>query len=203
MPDLEGHGKAWHRCYEYRKANGWKCAEGDSPIRLRGYTELVMSRIPPKMRKLIDSALKRGYRLSDKNDFTSVMDLICRHNPIRRYHLGYVGKSQMHVYLPTVDDAHELLSELKALAVIDEKFKGTDMKAIGNELHIRARHYAGGKGDSHQPQLKASFTHVRQIVDAWMEKDAAVRERIALWCANDDSTIRIPFDTHKEKNNAS
>ncbi len=206
MPDLEGHGNAWHRCYEFRGARtGWM-QEAMCPIRLRGYSELIMRRIAPKMRRKIDSALKRGYRLDSKKDHVTLLNMICKHNPIQPVMVGYVGKSRFNVWIPNLEDAKDLRQELDAQTVMTEAFKGTDIcvnagKSVSgyHEVYFRARESAGGKGSKRQPQLKARFTEIRYAIDEWMEKDAAVREQVAKWVACDDSVIRIPFDTHKEK----
>lgn len=201
LTELEGHSMAWHRCYEYRSTNKW-IGEDKCPIRLRGYSELVMARVPPKMRKAIDSALKRGYRLSAKKDFRHVMELILENNPIQKFiPIGYVGKSRFSVKV-NADVAVEMLDTIKGLSVIDEKFDGSSVRMQQGspycEIYVREWIEAGGKGSKNQPQLKANFSHVRAIIDTYMEKDAAVREQIAHWCAADDCTIRIPFDSHKE-----
>ena len=206
MPELEWHSAAWHRCYQYRNAGSGWTSESLCPIRLRGYSELVMGLVPPKMRKAIDSALKRGYRLSGKTDFTQVLGIIRTHNPIEKIPIGYIGKSRFNVYVRR-EDGQELQQALKGMAVMTETFDGDSVRIqpgpTYSEVYVREWISAGGKGSSDQPQLKASFTHARQVIDTYMERDAAVRERIARWCANDDCTIRIPFDSHKEKDNAS
>lgn len=204
MPDLEGHGNAWHRCYEIRGANkGWD-SEKSCPIRLRGYSELIMRSIAPKVRKKIDSALKRGYRLDAKKDHVTLLNMICKHNPIKPIRLGYIGKSRFNVWVPSQEDAVDLQKELHAQTVVTEAFKGVDINTYASkdgyhEVWYRAVERAGGKGSKDQPQLKARFTHIRCAIDEWMGKDAASREQVAKWAACDDSVIRIPFDTHKEK----
>ena len=205
MPELEWHSAAWHRCYQYRSAGSDWTTERLCPIRLRGYSELIMGRVPPKMRKAIDSALKRGYRLSGKADFTQVLSIILDHNPIEKIPIGYIGKSRFNIYVRR-EDGEELQQALKGLSAIDEKFDGDSVRLQPgsgySEVYVREWIRAGGQGSSNQPQLKASFTHARAVINTYMEKDAAVRERIARWCASDDCTIRIPFDSQKEKDNA-
>lgn len=205
MPDLEGHSDAWHRVYTIRKATGW-ASEDACPIRLRGYSQLIMGRIAPKLRKKIDSALKRGYRLDAKKDHEMLLNMICKHNPIQPIRIGYVGKSRFSVFVLSHEDAIDLQKELLAQTLMTDAFKGRDINIheVGPgyyEVWYRARENSGGKGSKNQPQLKARFAHVRYAIDEWMEQDAAVRERIAAWAAGNDSRIMIPFDTHKEENN--
>lgn len=208
MPKVEWHSTAWHRCYEYRRSGSGWVTERLCPIRLRGYSELVMGNVPAKLRKTIDTSLKRGYRLSGKSDLCEVLNIILNHNPIAAIPIGYIGKSKFAVYAHW-DDAKELQQALKGMAVMTETFDGDSVRMRGKmssgyrEVYVSEWIRAGGKGSSNQPQLKASFTHARQVIDTYMERDAAVREQIARWCANDDCTIRIPFDSHKEKDNAS
>lgn len=202
----EGHGSAWNRVYHIRKTYGWGKA-GRCPIRLRGYSELVMERIRPKLRKKIDTALKRGYRLDGKDDLVKILDMICSYNPIQAIVIGYVGKTRMSIYLPTRDDADDLKRELEAQVVMTEAFKGAELRVLHSdnptgyehEVFLKQWHNAGGKGSRDQPQLKAVTRECRFAIDEWMDKEAAVRERIAHWCAQDDSVIRIPFDTHPEE----
>lgn len=204
MAKLEEHSTAWNRCYNIRKdGRGWT-REDVCPIRLRGYSELVMGRIAPKQRKAIDSAFRRGYRLSDKPELKILCNLICAHNPVQPINLGYVGKSNFQVYVPYREHAEELQQELRAVAVMTETFPGDEVQISSvdargySEVYLRQWIRAGGKGDPDQPQLKASFKHVRPVLDTWMAADAKVRECIARWIAQDDATIRIPFDTHGE-----
>ena len=163
-----------------------------------------MGRIAPKLRKKIDSSLKRGYRLDGNGDHVKLLHMICTHNPIQRIAIGYIGKSNFNVYVPE-GDGQELLETLSGLAVMTETFKGADLRTspmqdvVGySEVYLSQWKSAGGVGDSNQPQLKACFTHARAVIDGYMEKEAAVRERVAAWAASEISVVRIPFDTHQE-----
>jgi hypothetical protein len=185
------------------KAQNWP-GEKTIPIRLRGYSELVMGSIDPKLRKKIAASLKRGYRLDDKDDHSTLLNMICKHNPFKSIRIGYVGKARFLVYVPTYEDAEDLRQELDAQTVMTEAFKGKDIHTHEDtkgysQVYFRAQEEAGGKGSKNQPQLKARFTQLRYAIDEWMEKDAAIREQIARWCADDDSCIRIPFDSHRKR----
>ncbi len=196
--EVEGHSDAWHRVYWILKAMNWP-GENACPIRLRGYSELVMSRIDPKTRKKIDSAIKRGYKLDKKGDFTKLLGMICEFNPIEQLKLGYVGKTRMNIYLPTHDDAVDLQRELQAQTVMTEALAGREIRVQGKEVFVLQEHKAGGMGSKDQPQLKGCLSALRIAIDEWLTTDAAIRESVAAWCALDESVIRIPFDTHQEE----
>ena len=202
---IEKHGDAWHRCYFIKKEMGWPI-EANCPIRLRGYSELIMRRISGRVRKKIDSALKRGYALDQKADFKRLLTFICDYNPIQPITIGYVGKTNFNVWVKTAEDAIDLKKELRAQTVMTEAVNQRliDRAATPSdhgyyEVYVRQWIEAGGKGSSDQPQLKSQFSELRVAIDEWMEEDAPIRERIARWCDDDNSTIRIPFDTHQEE----
>lgn len=202
---LESHGEAYHRVYFIKKKMGWP-KESEVPIRLRGYSELIMRRIDKRVRKKIDTAIKRGYALDKKQDFARLLKFICDHNPILPISIGYVGKTNMNVFVRTPDDAIDLQKELQAQTVMTESL---EQHLIGRqaspsehgyyEVYVRQWVEAGGKGSPDQPQLKAQFTELRVAIDDWMEHEAPIRERIARWCADGNSVIQVPFDTHQEE----
>lgn len=201
--EIEGHREAWHRVYNIKKEMGWP-SESNCPIRLRGYSELIMHRIDKRVRKKIDSALKRGYSLDKKQDFARLLKMICDYNPIQPITLGYIGKTNMSVWVKTADEAADLKQELRAQTVMTESMNQhlIDRQATPShhgyyEVYVRQWIEAGGKGSSEQPQLKPQFTEMRVAIDEWMQHEAALRERIAHWCAQGDSVIQVPFDTHK------
>ena len=210
MTNMETHSAAWNRVYHYRNQGGSNeyVAERKCPIRLRGYSELVMGRVPAKLRKAVDTAIRRGYRLSEKAKLVTLVRLVSLHNPIATVPIGYIGKTNFSIFTKDPDD---LLEQLGALSAIDEKLaeRDIDRRTDFNEYgycEVYCREYIRGGGGAYskeQPQLKSCFRHARSIVDTFMEKDAAVREQIAKWCADDNCTIRIPFDTHKEQTNES
>lgn len=203
--EIEKHGDAWHRVYFIKRAMKWP-RESECPIRLRGYSELIMRRIPARVRKKIDSALKRGYRLDEKDDSTRLLRFICDHNPVAPITIGYVGKTNFNVWVATPEEAIDLQKELQAQTVMTESIEqslinrqATPSKHGYYEVYVRQWIEAGGKGSSNQPQLKSQFSEMRVAIDEWMQIDAPIRERIARWCACDNSIIQVPFDTHQKE----
>lgn len=203
--EIESHTKVANRIYFIKKGMGWP-NEHQLPIRIRGYSELAMHRIDERTRKKIDTALRRGYRLDQKSAFKRLLLLICEHNPIKPITVGYVGKTRFEVWVPTHDDALDLQKELQAQTVMTEALNGEKINTNSTsseqgywEVFVRQWIPAGGKGSSDQPQLKSQMSELRVPIDEWMNHDAPVREEIARWCADDDSAIRIPFDTHQEE----
>lgn len=211
MNQLETHERAWDRVYWFKKlaakrGHSWM-KDKDCPIRMRGYSELVFGDLDPKLRKKVDSALKRGYALERRSGLRTILDLVCRYNPIQKFPIGYLGKSEFELYLPTEEAAVDLRQEILALNTMTESFRGkNDRFTVGGRTKygytclsvywIAARNV--GKHDSH-PQLRPCFTKMRPAIDEYMAQDAAVREQVARWCNDDDLTIRIPFDSHKER----
>ena len=202
---IESHSEAWGRVYYVKKAMDWP-HERNVPIRLRGYSELIMHRIDKRVRKKIDSALKRGYKLDTRSDLVYLLRMICTYNPIKEIQLGYVGKTRFDIWVPSQADALELREELRALNVMSEAFDCDYLHVDsmpsnwGNySVWFRQSKRAGGVGSPDQPQLKSIVRDSHGIIDVWMEQGAAVREQVAHWCAQGDSTLRIPFDTHQEE----
>lgn len=205
MPDLEGHSHAWHRMYDFRKRApkvNWQ-SDADCSLRMRGYTELVFGNLPPKLRKKIDSALKRGYMLEDSTQLKPVIRLIEKHNPVSKdFVIGYVGKTDMEIFVPTPEQAAELCDTLKAGVVMTDKIKmqalhvGTPRRNM-HPVVCRVAHAEDASG--HAAHLKPCFTELRPLMNNALESWASDREAVARWCADDACTIRIPFDSHKDR----
>lgn len=205
MPVIESHSEAWGRVYYVKKAMDWP-HERAVPIRLRGYSELIMRRIDKRVRKKIDTALKRGYKLDKKSNLVHLLRMICTYNPIKAIQLGYVGKTRFDIWMPSRTAALDLREELRAQIVMTEAMKGSKIHVdekpskYGNySVWFREIRKAGGVGSPNQPQLKSCVRELRFIIDECMGQDASIRERIAHWCAQGDSTLRIPFDTHQKE----
>ncbi|VAW79646.1 hypothetical protein MNBD_GAMMA15-1663 [hydrothermal vent metagenome] len=207
----ETHSVAWNRTYYFRqlykpeKKDGrhigpsWMSQE-DCPIRLRGYTEIVMGDIAPKLRKKIGVTIRRGYQLEKNTQLPWVLRPIEKHNDVAPIRIGYVGKTEFILFMPTAELAVDLQKELHALTVMTEVFSGQGIRARGTKVtcNISSRSDAKGK----QAHLRSAFKELRPAIDDHMALWAREREKVAEWCANDKSVIRIPFDTHKDKANA-
>lgn len=203
---LEPHSSAWNRMYNYRKR--WKPhwqSEGLCPIRMRGYTELVLGNLDMKLRKKLDTALKRGYALEINTQLPLLLRMVIDHCPVARVPIGYVGKTFLDLYIPTIEEAKDMCDELNALAVLTDSFKGRQLRyyqGYGWQNYARITANTLRKGVNPQletAQLVSAFTELRPAIGQWMEKDAANREQMAHWCADDASVIRIPFDSHKDR----
>ncbi len=199
---LETHSEAWGRQYEWRRKSkkGW-IPDHEAPIRMRGYSELIFGNLDPKLRKKLDSALKRGYRLENSTQLPSLIRMVMNHNPIANVPIGYIGKTDMTIWLPTLHDANDLQSELEAQTVMTEAFDGKNINTMSGKqdwfaVRVLAQR-AGAKGQC--AHLVSTFKEMRPAIDEWMAKEAKVREDIARWAANDATVIRIAFDSHKER----
>ena len=208
MPEslLETHSRAWSRNHSFRsavKGSNWM-PDDECPMRMRGYTELVFGNLDPKLRKKIDTALKRGYALENRTQLPIVLAFITKFCPVANVPIGYVGKTELRIYVPELEDAKNMCDELNALSVLTDSFKGKQVeRAPGMGMMgyscVRANTHRKGIAYTRTSHLISAFTELRPAVDQWMEKDAAKREQIARWCADDSSAIRVPFDSHKER----
>jgi len=208
MPDdlLETHSRAWSRNHSFRsavKGSNWM-PDDECPMRMRGYTELVFGNLNPKLRKKIDTALKRGYALENRTQLPIMLAFITKFCPVGNVPIGYVGKTDLRIYVPDLEDAKNMCDELNALSVLTDSFKGKQMKrAPGMSMMgyfcVVARTLAKDAPHTRTGHLVSAFTDLRPAVDQWMARDAAAREAMARWCADNASTIRVPFDSHKER----
>lgn len=178
--------------------NCWKRSKGhtedkDVPIRMRGYGEVAMGNLTPKERKEIDSALRRGYSLSINNRTRVVIDFITRSVD---FAIGYLGKSKGSLWFPDADMRDRCLKLMEAQLVMTRKFTAAGLRARGPRgIYIQV---PTGRGQS---TCKAYLTELRLIVDEFMAEWAAEREQFANRLLSDDAVVRVPFDSHKEKDN--
>ncbi len=202
---LENHSNAWSRMYTFRnsvKGSSWQ-TDMECPIRMRGYTELVFGNLDKKLRKKVDTALRRGYALENSTQLPILLRMITKFCPIANVPIGYIGKTDLEIYVPCVEDAKNMRDELNALSVLTDSFKGSKIthgynkRLYGYEC-VTARTLAKGAG-GRTGHLVSAFTSLRPSIDQWMEKDAAIREEVARWAGNVITTIRIPFDSHKDR----
>lgn len=202
---LETHSSAWNRMYDYRKR--WKThwqQDDECPIRMRGYTELVFGNIDAKLRKKIDTALRRGYTLEDNTQLPVVLGLIIAHCPVANVPIGYVGKTDLRLYVPTMEDAKNMCDELNALSVLTDSFSGNQFRyhpgaGLLGYSYVGARTLRKDAGVGHAAHLKSAYKEMRPAIDQWLEPEAALREKMARWCADDATVIRIPFDSHRDR----
>ncbi len=204
---LEDHGTAWNRAYYFRKLFKPKKVKGkplgsrymsdaDCPIRLRGYTEVKMGNVDDRLRKKIDTTIRRGYQLENKTQLPRLMRLIEKHNPIAPIKIGYMGKTEFTLYMPTSDEAIDLQKELHAMTVMTDAFEGHKIRLYGVRVSCQITARADAKGEAQH--LRAAFTELRPAIDSYMALWASEREAIARWCSADDAVIRVPFDSHKD-----
>ena len=205
---LENHSQAWSRMYNFRKRvkvkpkshqSKWQ-SDADCPLRMRGYTELVMGNLDDQLRKKIDTAIRRGYALENRTQLPFLLRLIEKNNPVTQcVRIGYIGKTEFELWMPTAEYAVDLSKELYAVTVMTDAFKGQKVKTDGRQVscYISSRSDATGEAQ----HLRAAFTELRPAIDDYMRIGAADREKLARWCLNDESVIRIPFDSHKERSN--
>lgn len=200
----ESHSKAWSRAHNFRKHHkrGWQ-SDTACPLRLRGYTELFMRDLDERLRKKIDTALKRGYTLENRTQLPSILSIIREWCPVGSAPIGYIGKTELSLFVPTEDDAKDLAKELRATTVMTDAFDGDHVKVHGQQhgyWRVTAFLYYEKKHKHDPVNLRARFSELRPAIDEWMQAFAAVeRENMARWCADDESVIRIPFDSHVKR----
>lgn len=206
MPNpMEGHAWAWSRMHSFRnavKGSNWM-SDTDCPLRMRGYTELAFVNLDSKLRKKIDSAVKRGYALENRTQLPTMLKMIEDFCPIANVPIGYIGKTDLRLYLSEPTKAQDMCDELNALSTLTESFKGNKMRLLsswnkhGYHCVMANTMRKGATGQA--AHLRSAFKEMRPTIDEFMEEDAAIREQIARWCADDSTVIRVPFDSHMKR----
>lgn len=199
---LETHSTAWSRAFEWRKSakgRSWM-PDKEDPLRMRGYTELIMGNLDDKLRKKLDSALRRGYALENRTQLPALLCLVRDHCPVAKVPIGYIGKTELNLFLPTAEDAADLARELQAQTTMTDAFDGSKLIARGSWQDWHCIHVYASRKDAtgRCPHLVSTFKEMRPAIDEWMAANAAVREDIARWAADDATTIRIAFDSHRD-----
>lgn len=189
MPSEEHLYTATNRLYEARKGKQKpRYILDEDPLRLRGYTEIRMNMVSPRHRKLIDSALRRGYTLQEGR-VGAYLRVITDAVPWR---IGYVGRTRAHLWMPTEQMRDELYHHIQAQLVITEKFPKEAVDKDGSNyvsIYVNAAY-----GD----ELKAHMTEARLVIDEHMKKWRKFRIDFAKQVANDDYIARKVFDSHYE-----
>ena len=202
-PKWENHSSAWTRAYAFR-SNGKKTwmSDANCPIRMRGYSELWLGDLGAKLRKKIDTALRRGYALERRSQLLPVLHMLEKFQPKQMPPIGYVGKTELTLFVTTEKESLELQSELNANTVMTEAFKGSRIRASKGRdgwwyVHVDLYKPRGARGNT--KHMAPCFTELRASIDEWMKSGASIREEFARWCAEDNRVIKIPFDSHLKR----
>ncbi len=203
-PKWETHSSAWSRVFGFRKhgkGGAWVSDTG-CPIRMRGYTELWLGDLDAKLRKKIDTALRRGYALERNSQLRPVLDMLEKVAPKQMPPIGYVGKTELSLFLATEDEADDFQRELNANTVMTEAFKGSRIVVRSGRngwwlIYVDLFKPRGEGGCT--KHMAPCFTELRVTIDEWMKPGASVREEFARWCAEDNRVIKIPFDSHLKR----
>jgi hypothetical protein len=175
--------------------------ENQCPIRLRGYSELAVTRIPAEVRKKICSAIRNGFTRS-KGRENYLISMISKFNPIERISVGYIGKQKLRIPMPTKAQANSLLALLQAVVVMSENIDKSELRvgddrSEGTFPYVWVSIYTRSDRDNKAPQLKSLFGSFMSVITQNLDEWKDMRERVAKWVEDDKSVIRIPFDTHK------
>ncbi len=200
VPKWENHSSAWSRTFNYRSKGKktWLC-DADCPIRMRGYSELWLGDLDAKLRKKIDTALRRGYALERESQLRPILDMLEKFSPKQMPPIGYVGKTELTLFTATEAEALSLQKELDANTVMTEAFKGSRIgvsKGRNNWWLVQVMLYKPRGARGNTKHMAPRFTELRVTIDEWMKSGADVREKFARWCAEDNRVIKIPFDSH-------
>jgi hypothetical protein len=189
---MEGIITAWNRWVaSWKKSDSYATAD-EVPLRMRGYTEIVMGNLPQRERKAIDTSLRRGYSLAESNRAALILNLIAKSVD---FDIGYLGKTRGSLWLPSSAARDACLQHLEAQLVMTEKFSAKGLKARGdNRISIQVDQEWGDN------PLKSHMTELRVVVDEHMAHWAVDREKLANSLLTDDAAIRIPYDSHKGRN---
>jgi hypothetical protein len=151
-----------------------------------------MGNLPQKERKAIDTSLRRGYSLAQGNRVANVLTLITKSVD---FNIGYLGKTRGSLWLPSSTARDACLQHLEAQLVMTEKFNAKGLASRGtNGISIQVRQEWGDN------PLKSHMTELRVVVDEHMAHWAVDRERFADSLLADDAAIRVPYDSHKGRN---
>ncbi len=202
-PKWENHSSAWSRMYDFKKqgVKSW-LNDADTALRMRGYTELKMGNLDAKLRKKIDTALRRGYALERNSQLRPVLDMLEKSAPKQMPPIGYVGKTELTLFTVTEAEAIDFQKELSANTVMTEAFKGSKIGVSKGRngwwiIQIMLYKSRGARGNT--KHMAPRFTELRVTIDEWMKSGADAREAFARWCAEDNKVIRIPFDSHLKR----
>ncbi len=208
-PTIETADSAWSRLHTFRRTHKTKWqSESECPFRIVGISEMDFANLSPRLLKDVDTALKRGYTLKRNSQLTPILNLVKDHNPIKRVPIGYLGKTEFYLYVPTYEQACELRDHIIALNSMTDSFivPARNLKAVEEIARHNMYAYVSCywacnrqvKRDDSHPHLRPCFTKMRPMIDEAMEADAFTREEIARWVES-KPIIRIPFDSHKER----
>jgi len=189
---IEGITAAWNRWIRCWKKSEKYCDDFEVPLRMRGYSEIVMGNLPQKERKAIDTALRRGYCLAMSNRVVVVLTLITK---TVDFNIGYLGKTRGSLWFPDADARDACMQHIEAQLVMTEKFSAKDLSEQGSH-NIRIQVHQEW-GDS---PLKSHMTELRTVVDEHMALWAYQREKLADTLLADDAVLRVPYDSHKGRN---
>ena len=204
VPKWETHSSAWSRAYNYRtKGKKTWVTDADCPIRMRGYSELWLGDLDAKLRKKIDTALRRGYALERESQLRPILVMLEPFYPKGMPPIGYVGKTELTLFLATEDEANDLRQELNANTVMTEAFVGRKIGVTKGRdgwwiVQVSLYKPRGVRGNT--KHMAPCFTELRASIDEWMKSGADLREAFARWCAEDNRVIKIPFDSHLKRN---
>lgn len=185
---------AWNRYVEiWKQTQRKRGSKNEIPVRIRGYSELRMGDIDPTERKMMHSAVLRGYKLAQNNRATQLLAILLQ---TVDYELGYAGKTQAHMWFPSKEARDDCLKHVEAMAVMTDKFNAHQSIRKWSDrtfqIYIPTNSWTG-------EQLKAHLTETRLVFDEHMAKWADVRQPLADKMLDDDWVCRIPFDSIDEE----
>lgn len=202
-PKWEKHSSAWTRAYAYRsKGKKTWMSDANCPIRMRGYSELWLGDLDAKLLKKIDTALRRGYALERNSQLLPILHMLEKFQPKQMPPIGYVGKTELALFLATEDEADDLRRELDANTVMTDAFAGSKIGVTKGRdgwwiVQVDLYKPRGARGNT--KHMAPCFTALRASIDEWMKSGADLREAFARWCAEDNRVIKIPFDSHLKR----
>ena len=186
---VEQLSHAWNRwvnCYKQQPSGVY--GDHKVPIRLRGYSEIVMSDLTDRERKSIDTSLRRGYTLVGNARWVACLKLLIA---TANFNMGYLGKTRGHIWMPTTESRDALIKHMEAQLVMTEKFSARSLSKFGTHM-VRINVYS-----QKETPMAAHLTELRQVVDEHLELFAKDRNEFANMVIKPDAVIRLPFDSKK------
>lgn len=204
-PIVEPMYDAYSRYRRTHHRAGW--GDGSKhPFVMRGESELRMSMIKSRTYNKMLNSITKGYLQEQHTMMPHVVKIATLASPFRRFPVGYLGKTQFTLWMPSEGAAINLRKEIVALNTMVDAVKSQSVIVSGTTkwgFHaVECSQYVsswdpnptGSNYAAPTQQLKPLFNQLRTVIDANMKTWLAMREPFVEWLI-ERPIITIPFDS--------